>query len=277
MKKKVKNKKKEWKPTSKTIELLDKSKAYIDSVPYKVTGRWVFYRLFQDGVFDGKKAYKDKFHPPIDKARKEFYRGWHPDTLADETREIKYYGWGAMDESEVTVDEAVVLDKFKDQDYFVIICYEAKAMTQQFEYYTNGIPLCPFGGQASIPYKWEIAKFLESAKEKYDKPMKVLYFGDCDKYGKQIPKTAFRDIKQWCNEDFEVIYVGLTKEQAEEFGVPENPDKPNQYQWEALTDEQAKELITTAVCQYQDQDILKETIAKENELIKSIKEKLGKK
>lgn len=264
----------EWQPRKDTVSLLDMSIKHINSVNYKVTGRWLFYRLLQDGIFSKKKDYKDRFHPPIDKARKSFYNGWHPDILSDETREIKPYGMGAMDESEVTVDEAIILDKFKEQKYFVMICFEAKAMTNQFEYYTKGIPLCPFGGQASIPYKWEIAKLLEDAKVKYDKPMKVLYFGDCDKWGKIIKSSAFRDIRKWCNADFDLEYVGLTVEQATSMKVPENPDRKGEYQWEALKDEQARYLIEGAVSKYQDKDILEETITRENELIASIREKI---
>jgi len=37
--------------------------------------------------------------------------------------------------------------------------------------------------------------------------------------------------------------MGLSEEQAKGMGVPENPEKPGEYQWEALTDDQAQGLI----------------------------------
>ena len=36
----------------------------------------------------------------------------------------------------------------------------------------------------------------------------------------------------------------------QKYGVPENPDKPGQYQWEALEDWQAQEIITGALGDY---------------------------
>ena len=52
-----------------------------------------------------------------------------------------------------------------------------------------------------------------------------------------------KDIRAWCEVDFEVQRVGLTLGQAVGMGVPENFAPPGQYQWEALTDGQAARLI----------------------------------
>ena len=266
----------EWKLRDINKEILDKAMGYKNNVPYRVSGRWIFYRLLQDGYYKKKGDYKNKYHPIIDKARKEFRFGWHPYSLSDDTREMKLYGWGALNEDDVTIDDAIILDKFKGQDYFTIICFEAMAMCQQFEYYTTGIPLVPFKGQASIPYKWEIAKLFEEAKEKYDLPMKLLYFGDCDKWGRIIMNAAMKDITRWCDADFEVIHVGLHEKQAIEMGISENPEREGEYQWEALSDKQARSIIEPVINKYQNQDVLLDTMNREKELIKSIKEKLAK-
>jgi hypothetical protein len=65
-----------------------------------------------------------------------------------------------------------------------------------------------------------------------------------------IDKSAIKDIRKWCQVPFEIERVGLTLEQVARFEqqgttVPENPDKPGEYQWEALTDAQAASLISS--------------------------------
>ena len=78
---------------------------------------------------------------------------------------------------------------------------------------------------------------------KYGIPIKVFYFGDRDPKGEQIDQSALADIEDWCDIPFEFQRMGLSAEQALAMGVPENPEKPGEYQWEALTDGQAASLI----------------------------------
>ena len=143
------------------------------------------------------------------------------------------------------------LDKYDTQDYFVLICFEARAMYKQFLHYTKNIPLVPFGGDPSIPFKWKVAKALEIASSNYENPIKVLYFGDCDKKGSQIGPSAFKDIRAWCDVDFDLIYCGLTPKQAKDMNLQENPDHPGEFQWEALTDPQAMSIIKKNIKPFQ--------------------------
>ena len=152
-----------------------------------------------------------------------------------------------------------------------MIMYEAKAMTGQFEEYTKHIPLIPFGGVPSIPFKYDIAKVIEWADKRYGKPIVILYFGDCDKKGKQIPKSALKDIRNWCNIDFEFIHCGLTLEQARKFKLPEDPEKPGKFQWEALDDVQAKDIICSNVKKYQKKNRFKEIEEEEKRILDKLK------
>jgi hypothetical protein len=137
----------------------------------------------------------------------------------------------------------VSLDKWLSQPHYIAIMYEAKAMTGQFREYAPDITLFPLGGDPSIPFKSRVAKHLAAMAGKYKKPVRVFYFGDCDEKGAQIATSALKDIQQWARVDFSFQRVGLTLTQARSMGVPENPDKPGEYQWEALTDDQAASLI----------------------------------
>jgi hypothetical protein len=100
--------------------------------------------------------------------------------------------------------------------------------------------------------------------------VKIFYFGDCDQKGNQIDVSAFRDIERWCGVPFSLERVGLTLDQALRMGVPENPEKPGQYQWEALTDDQAESLIEI-VRQQIDWDAVEDIKAQEEQIEESVK------
>jgi hypothetical protein len=263
-----------WKPYTKQAAILDRAMEHIQSVPYKVSARWVFYRLLQEGYYNEKKDYRN-FISLTSRARHAFYNSWHPMTLADDTRKmVKYSTFGNRPEPDI---EAIVtegksdaeeeLERAKDayknyryvysysvdpkyyQDYILLIMFEARAMSQQFETYTHGITLCPFGGQPSIPYKYSIARYIESEYQDYRKDVVVLYFGDLDDAGLQIFESGRDDIQKWCNVPIHFIRCGLNDEHVERFGVPENFEHPG-YQWEALTDPQAREIINEGLEPY---------------------------
>lgn len=252
--------------------MLDRAWEHVCSVAYAVSLRWLFYRLLQDGTYHEKSDY-GRLKNLVAKARKEFYEDWEPNILADDTRRsIERGGGGDPDfsvEDEIT-GLADYLDfqisHFHNQKYYVELWFEAKAMIGQFEHYTREITLRPFGGDPSIPFKWHIAKRLEQASETYGKPIVILYFGDLDDKGLQIPESAAADIRKWSDAEFEFIHCGLNAEQVERLGVPEDPERPGKYQWEALTDDQAHEIISTAIGEWIDQDVIDETSALAEEL-----------
>jgi hypothetical protein len=52
--------------------------------------------------------------------------------------------------------------------------------------------------------------------------------------------------------DFEFVRCGLNAEHPEEYDLSENPERPGTYQWEALDDDGARELIVANVEQWVD-------------------------
>lgn len=278
----------EYKPREKTIILLDRAMEHIESVSYRVSLRWLFYRLLQDGFYSKKSDY-DSLCALTARIRRMEYGGWHPLTLADETREMEHPDHVVVrdrapvdteDELNDLIDREIEATIWEKEDleqrlenfectfeygidpnylqaYFSVIMFEARAMTQQFKQYTRGFTLIPLGGQPSIPFKYNIAQFIEArALDTYDLPAQVLYFGDLDPAGQLIFETAERDINLWSNLSIDFIWCGLTQDQVTQFGVPENPDIPGHYQWEALTDEQASQIISGALNQYTDETAL---------------------
>lgn len=261
-----------YKPSSATAEILDRAMDYVLSVPYDVTARWLFYRLLQDGTLDKKSDYK-RLLAYLSKARKEFYGYWRPWTLADDTRAARLRGLGFVSPQawlEAVRDRLHCdLDRWWDQPSYVECWFEAAAMMAQFEHYAPDIvPLLAFHGDISIPEKWKAAERLVKRWLVYPKPIVILYYGDLDPKGIQIPQTAEDDIRYFSAyaimraapnldldfhsyyrrflSDFEFIRVGLLERHVDEFDIPENPERPGTFQWEGLSDEGAAELIGQA-------------------------------
>lgn len=271
-----------YEPNDKNREILSVAMSHIQSVPYDVSLRWVFYRLLQAGFYSKKQHYSS-WKSLASIARKRFFEMWRPDTLTDETREIVILNGGYSGEAEarekyfedLVEDNPVFLDHFAEQQETVIICFEARTMTDQFRHYTNRIDLVPFGGDPSIPLKWQLAKKIEGYDLLYGKPVRILYFGDYDDKGLQIANSAMVDVEDWCDIPFDLTKCGLTLEQAIEFNIPENPDKPGEYQWEALSDSAARTIITEAVDEYVDMDVLYEISSIEKRLTAEFRERMN--
>lgn len=254
-----------YNPQLKVSKMLNWCLEKVKSVPYNVTMRWVFYQAVQEKGLT--KSDYGNFKKWTSRARKSFWGGWKPNTLVDDTREISFRGGGydsANEWIEAFKDKECLLDKRWTQNKIIIVCFEAQAMKSQFEHYTEDyyVSLVPFKGDASIEYKWRIAKAIEDFSRIYEKPIKILYFGDLDPKGEEIPENALRDIRAWSSVPFEYERIGLNEEHVEKWNLPENPDK-FEYQWEALNDQAAKELIQGAIMKEIDLGALGDVIEQE--------------
>lgn len=99
----------------------------------------------------------------------------------------------------------------------------------------------------------------------------MLYYGDADDKGEKIPTSAWHDVRPWVArllfrryqqegitiegakkaalealDQFHFARVGINEDHIERFNIPENPERPGTYQWEALDDGAAQELIGQA-------------------------------
>ena len=252
-------------PRSEQQEILNKGLEFVNSVPYRVSLRWVFYRLYQEGYYKDKNGYNN-FETLCSRARHTAWNGWHPAVLEDETRKaiIRTYGYPNMELAEGSLPDElsaaatqIYINHFYKQENYIELWYEARAMTGQFKYYTEEIDLIPMGGQPSISLKWDLAKRLEEKSNKYGLPIIILYFGDEDLAGNRIENSIIEDITKWSQASFEVVKCGLTKEQAVKYNIPESYEKKG-YQWEALPDKAAGEIITQSIEKHINLDLIEE-------------------
>ena len=251
-----------YNPKPETEKWLNRALEIVEALPYRPTARYVFYRIHQELGFP-KSVYKTKFLQTTAKARKRFWNGWRPDTFADDTRSVlSPLGTGYASPKawfDSMANRSPMLDITNRQDNLVIVCFEAKAMVGQFRHYLEDfrIPLCAFGGDVNIDYKWSIARSIARWHDKWpDKPVIVLYFGDYDEKGLEIPENAMRDIRRWSGVDFTFVRCGINEEHIGQYNIPDSPEEQDKYQWEAVPDEGAEELILGNVKKYWDSDIV---------------------
>lgn len=254
-------------PCEKSARLLDRALEKVEAVPYRVTLRWLFYELFQEGWFNGQKPSKTRSDMSAKKMAycnfiKLFSRLRHssddlqerwPIELADDRRDPVHRTqlFESTQEWLETYAEKLScnVDKMMGQNQYVMVAFEAEAMQSQFEYETAsyGVSLWPFSGAASIPYKKRLAEYIENLDAYFDMPVVILYFGDYDKAGLAIPESAFRHVRKWCDVDFSAYRVGLNLEHIEKYHIQDDPDRPGKYQWEAVNKQAAHEIITGAL------------------------------
>lgn len=251
-----------YQPTNETARILDAAMASVQAVPYQVSARRVFYQLLQDGVLTGKSSYKN-FLKQTSVARKRFYNGWAPTTFIDGGREV-IESANITDRSKLieTIPYHVNLvgDIYAESDSVPFLLFEAATSDQQFGHFAPWVDRASLRGDPSVPHKWNIAKRIEGLMEQYDKPVNILYFGDHDPKGLEIPDNAYRDIQAWMDghHALEMEWCGLTIAQAERYGIPPKPEALEVFEWEALPHDAAGELITNHLSWVCDLESIKE-------------------
>ena len=144
-------------------------------------------------------------------------------------------------------------------------------MAPQFRHLLpNAAVMMPCRGDPSIPARWNVAEMLADRWNAYGVPVHVVYFGDLDPKGLKIEKSAKADILRWAEElapagEFSWTRGGLDAEQVKRFRLPEKVDGKG-YQWEALDENQAREIVAAAVEGLIDYDAIEQLEVEEHEI-----------
>jgi len=192
-------------------------------------------------------------------------------SVTDDTREAeKTLSWNSIEEILEAAIEHYRSDWWIDQPYYVEVWLEKRALRRIFHPITDAydVHLCVGGGYQSWSEIWE-------AKERFeqhgDKEIIILYFGDLDPSGKDIP----RDIKERFDQlkiPVTVKEIALTREDVERYNLPRNPNKRDtRNRWyiqkyginygvelDALEPEILREKIKKAILDHVDLEKLKE-------------------
>lgn len=117
-------------------------------------------------------------------------------------------------------------NRWENQGYYVEVWIEKKALQGVFERpcSRNRVILCPCKGNPSLTYLHDGMRRLQEAAHEGKKCM-ILYFGDYDATGEDIPRSIEENIRRMGFNDFDLDRKALVKEQVIEMGLPIAPTK----------------------------------------------------
>ena len=259
-----------------------------------VTLRQLYYRLVAAGIIPNNfRSYKN-LGAALTKWRRD---GTIPiEAFEDRTRGMLFHDSGMMEDDPITwltyfvkdgIDNArkYSLAKWRGQDYRVLVAVEKQALEGPFEQVCTdlAVDLAVCRGYPSISFLAEIAKAL---KDKADGRRNViLYFGDFDPSGLDIPRAVETDLSGFFGEVFDFKRIALTREQATEMDLIPAPVKTSDVRSEGFMEEHGEEvfeldaiepdllqdMIREAVDEYFDEEVSEKT----EELIEAGKKRIN--
>ena len=117
-------------------------------------------------------------------------------------------------------------NRWENQPYYPEIFIEKKALQGVFQSVcqTNAISLGACKGYPSLTFLNDAAKRFIEAEENGKRPI-ILYFGDYDPSGEDIPRSIEENIKRLGCESIEIRRIALMEHQVIEWKLPHAPTK----------------------------------------------------
>jgi len=211
--------------------LIAETAKVISGYTTRLTIRQIFYRLVSKHIIEntvGEYKYLDKVLVDARWDRKIRFRD-----IEDRTRQF------IGGDEELSSPESTFtswLNAFKncsryhtlpywlDQENYIEVWLEKQALQGIFQEVTDKwkVRLFPCRGYPSLTKLYEASGNLQSEGE--GKNVKILYFGDYDPSGEDIPRKIEEDLQRF-GINFEIHKVAILKEQIEEYNIPPFPAK----------------------------------------------------
>ena len=256
-----------------------------DYQPGVLTIRGLHYQLVSLGMINTQRHYKRVVGAMI-KARREGLIGYH--YFSDHDRETL----GETSYEETSIEDAVEMGKsriklwmeyyrknrWENQNYYPEVFIEKKALQGVFEPVCNqwDLALNPCKGYPSLTFLKDAADRFEEAIDEGKEPI-ILYFGDYDPSGEDIPRSIADNLYKDFGVQVEMRRVLLMKDQVIKMGLPPAPSKTTdsrnnnwdglgQVELDAVRPEVITEILRDAIEEIFDRDLhdeLKQTEAEE--------------
>lgn len=191
-------------------------------------------------------------------------------------REDDPKGWlKAWFEEAVKRSRGYQLARWAGQEYRVLVSVEKQALEGPFTEVCEEleVDLAVCRGYPSLSFLNEVAAAMKRGDPALDGRTNVLlYFGDFDPSGLNIPEVISRDLGEFFRVPFEFRRVALTREQIDERDLPPAPVKLTDsraggfvnehgeevYELDAIEPRELQDLIRTAVDEWWDEDAFDE-------------------
>ena len=238
-----------------------------------LTIRALHYRLVALGMTNTVQHYKRVVAAMI-KARWEGLLSF--DSFCDHDRETigetPYRATDVDSEIEKAKDsiqgwmEYYFKNRWENQPYYIEVFIEKKALQGVFQEPCNNkrVALSPCKGYPSLTFMYDAALRIQEAVLA-GKEAKILYFGDYDPSGEDIPRSI-QETMYKMNADVKVERILLLEDQVLEWGLPPAPTKVKdsrskswnglgQVELDAVEPSKLKSIVSDAIDRYFDPDL----------------------
>jgi len=213
--------------------ITDNSLDIIRSYPGKPTLRAVHYKLVSLGMTNSMNHYK-RVVSAMKAARIDGLLDF--DAFEDHERETigstHYYPTDPNEAADNAVDsikfwkDYYSKNRWENQPYYPEVFIEKKALQGVFSKPCRdwSVALSPCKGYPSLTFLYEASLRFRDAIDEGKKPI-ILYFGDYDPSGENIPEVIHNTLRDHMQADVEVRRIALMEDQVLEWGLPPAPTK----------------------------------------------------
>lgn len=267
----------EW-ITENALEIIPKYESGV------LTLRGLHYQLVGRGMINHDRLYKRTVSAMIEARR----NGLVPyESFSDHDRSMI----GSTEYDETDLDEEVETgkrqikawmnnyskNKWENQPWYVEVFIEKKALQGVFgkPCDKNEVALGACKGYPSLTFLNDTADRFIRAK-RHDKKLVIIYFGDYDPSGEDIPRSIGSNLEKDFGVDVKVHCVALNEEQVIEWNLPPAPAKTGdsrtanwdglgQVELDAVAPEKLVELCQDAIDEYFDEELHEELMETEKD------------
>jgi len=211
--------------TKKVQNRIDEAKKILDESGDQMTLRHLFYLLISQKnpvIRANQKGYKNLGYA-LKIGRKAGLIDF--EKIIDETRKpIKNSSWEDLNDYFETIKRAYTKDKQINQDEYLEVWIEKLALGSIIRPITNfyDIPLLIWVGYQSLTALYEAGERFKAT----EKPCRILYFGDLDPSGENMPEKIKQDLVEFFGvEDLELDVIALTPKIAKKYKLFPKPTK----------------------------------------------------
>jgi hypothetical protein len=289
-----------WSPKPESQEIIDQVRTVIRqgrTGTYSV--RFIFYRLVANYGYDKtERAYKNLAELLVKARRAQMIPfGAIVDTGTETAAAGGFQSKVSFLNTIRSWGDYFSLDKQIDQPYFLEVWAEDAGSVPMLANIVSDwdLPVYGTGGFSSVTVTHEVADRIRRRYEREGRPTVILHVGDYDPSGESIFLSMCQDIGSFISADLGGFYyehsgraedsdeqpvfiphrVALTEDQVDRYSLPTAPAKVSDSRsvnWEgetvqvqALSEDQMEDLVTEAVMEYLDEDVLDEVQQRERE------------
>jgi len=209
-----------WTPQPKTLQLIGQVQEILKAYSVPLTVRQLYYQLVAKQIIPNNlKSYK-RLDSVLSNARKNDYLEF--DAFTDRLRRpIKNGSWSDLKDFLTTVKKSYRKKKWANQEKYVEVWLEKDALAGVFEPITQKYDVNLLVGRG---YQ-SLSSLNESIKRFPDKEICILYFGDFDPTGLDIPRSAEENLKECFGIIPSFERIALTREDIDKYQLPPAPAK----------------------------------------------------